>query len=357
MLSILDKYIIKKFLTTFFFMLIVIMVLAMVFDLSERLGDFIRNEAPISAIIVDYYFNFILYFGNLFSALIVFITVIWFTSKMAQNSEIIPMLNSGRPFNRFLRPYMISAAILTVMSLILNHIILPSANKKRLDFEEKYYRNRLAVDSYYAEFPNNKTVYFSYYNSEDAYIRDFYIEKWDKQNELNSFLNAEKATYLGKGKWKLENVFIRKLGDLNDKVYAYKELDTILAFDIKDFAQRDNVVETMNYTELNEYIKKEKAKGNQSVPAYEIVKHRRTSYPFATFVLTLIGVAVSSRKSRGGIGAHIAIGLAFVFIYIFSMKMSTVAAINVGFPPAIAVWLPNIIFGLVGIVLYRYAPK
>lgn len=357
MLSIIDKYIIKKFLTTFFFMLVVIMVLAMVFDLSERLGDFIRNEAPFSAIIFDYYVNFVLYFGNLFSALIIFISVIWFTSKMAQNSEIIPMLNSGRPFNRFLRPYMIGATILTVLSLFLNHIILPDANKKRLDFEEKYYRNRLAVDSYYAEFPNGKNVYFSYYNSDNAYIQDFNIEKWEKNNELSSFLAAEKATFMGQGKWRLENVFIRKLGKLNDKVYSYKSIDTLLSFDIKDFAQRDNVVETMNYTQLNDYIKREKAKGNESVPYYEIVKHQRTSYPFASYVLTLIGVAVSSRKSRGGVGMHIAIGLAFVFVYIFAMKMSSVAAINVGFPPIIAVWLPNIIFGIIGLTLYRYAPK
>ncbi|MEO9257340.1 MAG: LptF/LptG family permease [Crocinitomicaceae bacterium] len=357
MLSILDKYIIKKFLSTFFFMMAVIMVLAMVFDLSERLGDFIEKKAPISAIIFEYYLNFIMFYGNLFSALIIFISVIWFTSKMAQNSEIIPMLNSGKPFTRILRPYMIAATLLTIISLFLNHIILPSANKRRLDFEEKYYRIRLAVDGYYAEFPHGENVYFSYYNSDDGYIQDFYIEQWNKNNKLDYFLEAKKAKFISKGKWHLEGVFTRKLGSLNDEIHSYKSLDTTFSFGIEDFAQRDNVVETMNYTELNNFIKREKAKGNENIPAFEIEQHQRTSYPFASYVLTLIGVSVSSRKSRGGIGAHIAIGLAFVFLYIFAMKITSVAAINVGFPPIIAVWLPNIMFGIVGLVLYKYAPK
>jgi lipopolysaccharide export system permease protein len=357
MLSILDKYIIKKFLSTFFFMLGVIMVLAMVFDLSERVGDFIEHQAPISAVIMDYYVNFIIFYGNLFSALIIFISVIWFTSKLAQNSEIIPMLNSGRHFNRFLRPYMIGATILTLISLALNHLILPSANKKRLDFEEKYYRTRLAVDSYYAEFPNGENVYFSYYNSDDGFINDFYIENWNKKNQLSHFLSAKKASYIGNGKWHLEQVFIRKLGDLNDEILSFKTLDTTFNFDIGDFAQRDNVVETMNYTQLNKFIERERAKGNENLPTFELEKYQRTSYPFASYVLTLIGVAVSSRKSRGGIGMHIAIGLAFVFLYIFAMKMTSVAAVNVGFSPIVAVWLPNTIFGVIGLMLYKYTPK
>lgn len=161
MLKILDRYIIRKFLTTFFFMLGIIMLLAMVFDLSERLSEFINNQAPISAIILDYYGNFILYYGNMFSSMIIFVSVIWFTAKLAQDTEIIPMWNSGRPFHRFLRPYMIAATVLMLISLVMNHFILPRSNQTRLDFEEKYYRDAMSVEDYHAEYPGNQVVYFS----------------------------------------------------------------------------------------------------------------------------------------------------------------------------------------------------
>jgi lipopolysaccharide export system permease protein len=357
MLKILDRYIIRKFLSTFFFMMGIIMLLAMIFDLSERLQEFIEKKAPISSIIFEYYLNFIIYYGNLFSALIVFITVIWFTAKLAQNSEIIPMINSGRPFHRILRPYMIAATLLTVLSLVLNHFALPLANKKRLDFEEKYYRVRLAVNNYHADFPNGESVYFMYYNSDLGHIQDFYLEQWRDGKKLDKFVTAKKATYLGGFNWKLEDYFVRELGERSDYIQHGAELDTLLNFDLSEFAQRDNVVQTMNYNELKSYIEKERAKGNENLPMYEIEMYQRTSYPFATYVLTLIGVAVASRKSRGGIGVHIAKGLAIVFIYIFAMQVTSVAAIKVGFPALLAVWIPNILFGIIGLILYRLAPK
>lgn len=357
MLKILDRYIIRKFLSTFFFMMGIIMLLAMIFDLSERLQEFIEKEAPISAIIFEYYLNFIIYYGNLFSALIVFITVIWFTAKLAQNSEIIPMINSGRPFHRILRPYMIAATLLTVLSLALNHFALPLANKKRLDFEEKYYRVRLAVNNYHADFPNGESVYFRYYNSDLGYIQDFYLEQWNEKRTLDKYVTATKATYIGDFQWKLEDYFVRELGPQSDVIAHGAELDTVLNFDLSEFAQRDNIVQTMNYNELSRFIEKERLKGNENLPMYEIEMYQRTSYPFATYVLTLIGVAVASRKSRGGIGVHIAKGLAIVFIYIFAMQVTSVAAIKVGFPALLAVWIPNVLFGVIGLVLYRLAPK
>ena len=335
----------------------VIMLLAMIFDLSERLQEFIEKEAPVSAIIFDYYLNFIFYYGNMFSALIIFISVIWFTAKMAQNSEIIPMLNSGRPFRRILRPYMIAATILTVISLLMNHFVLPSANAKRLDFEEKFYRFRLAILNYHAEFPEGESVYFKVYNSDLGYIQDFYMEKWNEDNELEVFLSAKKLTATGEKSWQMEDYFIRKVGPLGDEIYHGATRDTTFAFGMDEFARRDNIVETMDYDELNDFIEREKRKGNENVPAFELVKYQRTSYPFASYVLTLIGVAVSSRKSRGGIGVHIATGLGFVFMYIFAMQVTSVAAINVGFPTLLAVWIPNIIFGVIGLILYRLAPK
>jgi lipopolysaccharide export system permease protein len=358
MLKILDRYIIGKFLSTFFFMMGIIMVLAMIFDLSERLQEFIQKKAPIKSIIFDYYLNFIFYYGNLFSALIIFISVIWFTAKMAQNSEIIPMLNSGRPFTRILRPYMLAATLLTLISLVMNHYVLPSANKKRLDFEEQFYRNRLSVSNYHADFPTGESVYFRSYNSDLGYVQDFYMEKWSDEKRLEYFLSAKKASYNSEAHtWELQNYFIRKVGETQDQVFHGETKDTVFFFDIGEFAQRDNVVETMNYGELNNYIEREKLKGNENIPAFELVKYQRTSYPFASYVLTLIGVAVSSRKSRGGVGIHIATGLGFVFLYIFAMQVTSVAAVNLGFPTLLAVWIPNILFGIIGLVLYRFAPK
>lgn len=357
MLKILDRYIIKKFLTTFFFMLGVIMLLAMVFDLSERLTEFIHNQAPLSAIIFDYYLNFVLFFGNMFSSMIIFVSVIWFTAKMAQDTEIIPMWNSGKPFIRFLRPYMIAATILMVISLVMNHFVLPTSNQKRLDFENKYYRDAISVADYHAEYPGNQVVYFSSYYSEKNEVHDFVLEQWDN-NHLVYFLKARTAENIsGTDTWRLTDYFERYIGYPNDSLVEGRTKDTTFHFNIEEMAQRDNVSEAMNYKELKAFIKREKEKGSGNVPMYEIELYQRTSYPFATYILTLIGVSVASKKKRGGIGINIAIGLVIIFVYIFAMKVTTVAAINVGFPASVAVWVPNLIFGIVALILYRFAQK
>ncbi len=357
MLKILDRYIIRKFLTTFFFMLGVIMLLAMVFDLSERLSEFITNQAPISAIIFEYYLNFVLYFGNMFSSMIIFVSVIWFTAKMAQDTEIIPMWNSGKPFHRFLRPYMISATFLMIISLILNHFILPKSNQSRLDFEEKYYRDAINVEDYHAEYPGNQVVYFSSYYAEKNEVNDFTLEQW-QGDSLIYFIKARTAQNIdGTNKWKLNDYFERYIGYPNDQMIEGKTKDTIFNFKMEEMAQRDNVAEAMTYSELKSFIRREKEKGSGNVPMYEIELYQRTSYPFATYILTIIGVAVASRKKRGGIGVNIALGLGIIFVYIFAMKVTTVAAMNVGFPAYIAVWVPNALFGLVAYILYRFAQK
>lgn len=361
MFKILDRYIIKKYLITFFFMLGVIMLLAMVFDLSERLGDFIQKEAPIRAIIFDYYLSFVIYFGNLFSPLITFVAVIWFTAKMAQNTEIIPMINSGRPFRRILRPYMIGATILMIISLVLNHFVLPITNQNKLDFEEDYYRNVRSVSNYYAEYPNNQIVYFDSYRSDLARVLGFVIEQRNENDEIVSLLRAKEArNEEGSNKWELKDYFIRHVGHPNDSIIVGDKkatIDTVLPFQLTELAQRESVVMTMGFNELREFIELEKKKGAGNIAQYEIELYQRTSFPFANYVLTLIGMAIASRKTRGGIGANIAAGLGLVFIYIFAMKVTSVAAQNVGFPSYIAVWVPNIIFGILGIIIYRFAPK
>lgn len=358
MLKIIDRYIIRKFLSTFFFMLGVIMILATVFDLAEKLSDFLQNEATISEVIFDYYVNFILYYGNMFSSMIIFVSVIWFTAKMAQDTEIIPIWNSGRPFSRFVRPYMIAATILMLMSLIFNHFIIPKSNQTRLSFEEKYYRNSMYVQDYHAEFPGNQVVYFTSYMAATDMIENFVFEQWSDNGKLIYFIKAGQAKNSpGSEQWTLMNFYERKVDYPNDQIREGKQKDTTFHFSIDEMATRENVAEAMTYFELKDFIEREKEKGSAMVPAYEIELYQRTSYPFATYVLTIIGIAVSSRKKRGGIGINIAIGLGIIFIYIFAMKVTTVAAMNLGFTTSIAVWIPNILFGGLAYLLYRTAQK
>jgi len=331
------------------------MSISVIFDVSERLQEYIERKAPISAIFMDYYLNFVFYYANMFSSLILFISVIWFTSKLAQNSEIIPMLNSGKPRSRLLRPYMIATSIIVLFSLLMNHFILPDANRKRLAFEEEYYRIRMVMSNYYADLNQNETLFFRFYNSDDGYLEAFGMTLRDDQGEIIKFVSAKKAHYEQNSNWRLENYLIRNIGDLNDKIYHGDSLDTLLGFAMEEIAYRDNIVETMDLNEILEFIDRERHRGSAEVIDYELKMHQRTSYPFAAFVLTLIGFSVSSRKSRGGIGVHLAIGLAFVFIYIFSMQVTSVAAINVGFPTLLASWLPNMIFGVFALALYRWS--
>lgn len=358
MLKIIDKYIIRKFLTTFFFMMGVIMLLATVFDISDKLSEFIEKKATFYEIVVEYYVNFILFYGNTFSSMIIFVSVIWFTAKMAQDTEIIPIWNSGRPFSRFIRPYMIAATILMVISLIFNHFIIPHSNKVRLGFEEKYYRRTMTVTDYHAEYPGHEIIYFKSYNGQTNIISNLVLEKSNDEGEIISFIKAGSAVNVpGSKKWTLNNFYERTVGYPNDILSQGAQKDTTFQFSIDEMALRENVAEAMDYFELKELIEREQAKGTGMVPAYEVELYQRSSYPFATYILTIIGVAVASRKKRGGIGANIAIGLAIIFIYIFAMKITTVAAINVGFPAWLAVWVPNLLFGGVAYLLYRNAKR
>ncbi|MEJ6589255.1 MAG: LptF/LptG family permease [Crocinitomicaceae bacterium] len=358
MLSIIDRYIIKKFLSTFFFMLGVIMMFAIVFDVSEKLGEFISNKAPLNEIVLDYYVNFIILYGNMFTSMIVFLSVIWFTTIMAKDTEIIPIWFSGKPMSRYLRPYFIAASILMVFSLAINHIMVPRANKVRLAFEEKYYRDVMVVQDYHAEFPENESVYFSNYTNSDGRVNDFTFQKWSQAMKPIYFLKARYAlNEPNSKKWILNDLYEKRFFKDSIAIRHIKTLDTSFNFSISDMAQRENTAETMTYSELNDFISREQAKGSSMVPIYQIELHQRTSYPFAAYILTLIGVSVASKKRRGGVGINIAIGLGIVFVYIFSMKMLTVASLNIGFPPLLSVWTPNIFFAFTALILFRFSQK
>ncbi len=333
------------------------MSISIVFDLSEKLNEFIENGAPWDEIIFVYYSNFFLYYGTQFSYLLNFISVIWFTSKMAGNTEIVPMLSSGISFNRFLRPYFISSAILVVVAMLTYNFILPASNSARIEFEEIYYRdadNRRDVRMKVSE---NELLYFYHYNGKTRVISNFSLESW-KGDSLEYTLYAEEATGDSTtSEWHFKNMEIRYFYDFNDKVQFVKELDTTLKFGVNDLVFRPNIIEAMNYSELNAFIADQEASGSDQIPIYLMEKHKRWASPFAIFILTLIGVSVSSKKTRGGLGINIAMGLGICVLYIFALQITTVAALNVGFAPILAVWLPNIIFSFIAYFLYLKAPK
>ena len=335
-------------------MILLVMTLSIIFDLSERLQEFIENQAPLSEIFLGYYLNFFFYYANMFSSLILFISVIWFTSKMAQNSEIIPMLNSGRPRFRILQPYLIATTIIVFVSLFMNHFVLPDANKKRLEFEEKYYRIRMVVSNYYSDLNESESLFFKIYNSDDGYVDYFRMTQRDSTGSIRKVLTCDKAFNPDSNAWKLENYMIRYVGEEDDLLFTGNSLDTIFPFTLEDLAHRDNIVETMNFTEIQDFIRRERVKGSSDVANHELKMHQRTSYPFAGFVLTIIGFSGSSRKTRGGIGVHLAMGLLITFAYIFFMQVASVAALNIGFPTLLASWIPNICFGILAAFLYRW---
>lgn len=359
-LKIIDAYIIEKFLGTFFLSIILILTIAVVFDISEKIDDFIENGATLKAIIFEYYLNFIPYFAVLFSSLFTFISVIYFTSRMAYNSEIIAILSSGMSFRRMLRPYLISATIIALFSFLLNDLVIPGANKVKLDFEEQYIHNRplkFKIRNFHRQIEPGIYMYMENYSSYSKIGYNFSLEKFEN-GELVSKLMADQIRWdTSLSKWSLRRYYIRDIDGLNEVITSGRVRDTTINLTPKDLARRVNVVETMNLRELDEFIKQQKMQGETNVKAFQIERHQRLAFPFSTFILTFIGVAVSSRKVRGGIGLQIAIGVSISFAYILFMQFSKQFSIGGSLPVALAAWLPNIIFLGVALYLFRMAPK
>lgn len=359
-MKILDYYIIKKFLGTYFYSIILIISVAIVFDISEKLDDFIDKQAPIKAIIFEYYLNFIPYFTNLFSFLFTFISVIFVTSKMASDSEIIAILNSGVSFNRFLRPYFISALVIASLNYTLGNFIIPPASKVKLAFEEKYLRNpiRYSDRNLHKQIEPNIFIYLDNYNNIEDVGYKFCIEKFENK-KLISKLNADLIKWdTIKNNWNLINYRIRNFkSEFVEEIISGSQKDTIIKLHPSEFAMRDNVVESMNLFELDQFIADQQMKGAEDIEAYLIEKHTRIAGPFATFILMLIGVSIASRKAKGGIGLHIGLGFLFSFSYILFMQISTTFSVEGSMNPMLAVWIPNIIFSIIAIILYRLAPK
>ncbi len=358
-MKLIDRYIIHKFLGTFFFAMLLIILIVVVFDVSEKIEDFVGKQAPLSAIIFDYYFNFIPYFINLFSPLFTFIAVIFFTSKMATRTEIVAILSSGVSYNRLLFPYMVSATVIAVLSLYMNNFVIPNATKKRIAFEnefirDKYYNNDRNIHKQIS--PNNY-IYIERYSTEDNTGYRFSIEKFNK-GTLYYKLVADNIKWDSvKSQWSINKYYIRYISGMDESIVKGEKIDTVLAFTPKEFERKDNTIETMDYNELRAYIASERLKGSDKIEVLELEKHRRIAFPFATFVLTLIGVSIASRKVRGGIGMHIGLGIGISFTYIMFMQVTTTFAASGLVSPMIAVWIPNIVFTFLALYLVKIAQK
>lgn len=355
-----DWYIIKKFLGTYFFAIALIISIAVVFDVNEQIDKFITNKAPIEAIIFDYYMNFIPYFSNLFSPLFVFIAVIFFTSKMAENSEIIAMMSTGMSFRRMLRPYMISAAIIAIITYGLGAYVIPKGNVTRVAFENQYKRKKKVefVRNVQLEVDSGVIAYMERYENYNKTAYRFSLDKFvDKK--LVSHLTARSATYdtTSTHKWTIKNYMIRELDGMREKITKGDRMDTIIKMEPQDFLITKGQQQTMTSSELDEYIAKQKRRGFANIKEFQIEYHQRIAMSFAAFILTIIGVSLSSRKVKGGMGLYLGIGLALSFSYILFQTVSATFAVNGNTPPVIAVWIPNILYTFIAIYLYRKAPR
>ena len=355
-----DWYIIKKFLGTYFFSIALIISIAVVFDVNEWIDNFINNKAPVKAIIFDYYANFIPYFSNLFSPLFVFISVIFFTSKLAENSEIIAMMSTGMSFKRLLRPYMVSAAIISVLTFGMGAYIIPKGNVTRLNFEDKYKKKKKQeyVRNVQVEVDSGVIAYMERYENYNKTAYRFSLDKFvDKK--LVSHLTARSATYdtTTVHKWTLKNYMIREMEGMRETITKGERLDSIIPMEPQDFLIMKGQQETMTSTELSDYIARQKRRGFANIKEFEIEYHKRIAMSFASFILTIIGASLSSRKVKGGMGLYLGVGLALSFSYILFQTVSATFAINGNTPPIVAVWIPNILYSFIAIYLYRKAPK
>jgi len=355
----LDVYIIKKFLGTFFYSIILIISIAIVFDFAERLDDFIDGHAPLNKIIFDYYLNFIPYFTNLFTSLFVFISVIFFTSKMAQNTEIIAILSSGISFKRFMRPYFISAAIIAVLSFVLSNFVIPHSNKKKIDFEYRYIRNPYRNDeiNIHKQIEPGLFIYVENYSVESDIAYKFSMERFDNGHLVSKLISDFAQWDSTKENWKLNNYYLRTFAGDHDEIVQGTSMDITLKLRPEDFKRRVEIVETMDYTRLNQFIEEQKLEGSENIEAYLVQKYQRMINPLSIFVLTLIGLSVSSRKVRGGIGMHLGIGLLLSFSYILFLQISTNMSIGGTLLPILGVSIPTIIYSVVAIFLYYLTPK
>ena len=358
----LDWYIIRKFIGTYIFSIVLIISIALVFDFNENLSKFTKYHAPWRAIVFDYYANFIPYYSNLFSPLFVFIAVIFFTSKLAGNSEIIAMLSSGVSFRRLMRPYMISCVLIASVTFYLNSFVIPHGTVIRQNFESLYRNSKknTSAENVQLQVGKGTVAYIQHYD--DRYKRGygFSLDKFEGK-KLVSHMTAMEIQYDtiadAKYHWKATNWKTRTLVGLRERIVTGDVKDTVILMEPTDLVYSKGQQETFTSPELLDYISKQTRRGSGNVVQYEVEFHKRIAMSFSSFILTIIGLSLSARKRKGGMGLYLGIGLGLSFGYIMLQTVSSTFAINAGTPPVLAAWIPNLIFAFIAYFCYRHAPR
>lgn len=358
----LDWYIIRKFIGTYIFSIVLIISIALVFDFNENLSKFTKYHAPWRAIVFDYYANFIPYYSNLFSPLFVFIAVIFFTSKLAGNSEIIAMLSSGVSFRRLMRPYMISCVLIASVTFYLNSFVIPHGTVIRQNFESLYRNSKknTSAENVQLQVGKGTVAYIQHYD--DRYKRGygFSLDKFEGK-KLVSHMTAMEIQYDtiadAKYHWKATNWKTRTLVGLRERIVTGDVKDTVILMEPTDLVYSKGQQETFTSPELLNYISKQTSRGSGNVVQYEVEFHKRIAMSFSSFILTIIGLSLSARKRKGGMGLYLGIGLGLSFGYIMLQTVSSTFAINAGTPPVLAAWIPNLIFAFIAYFCYRHAPR
>lgn len=360
--GILDWYIIRKFIGTYIYAILLIISIAIVFDFNENLSKFTQYHAPWRAIVFDYYANFIPYYSNLFSPLFVFIAVIFFTSKLAGNSEIIAMLAAGVSIRRLMRPYMISCVLIAGLTFYLNSFVIPHGTVIRQNFESLYRNSKknTSAENVQLYVAKNTTAYIQHYDNQYKRGYGFSLVKI-KDKKIVSHMTAMEIQYDTvadtKFHWRLSNWKMRTLKGLKEHIQSGASKDTVLLMEPTDLVYSKGQQETFTSPELLDYISKQTSRGSGNVVQYEVEFHKRIAMSFSSFILTIIGLSLSSRKRKGGMGLYLGIGLALSFSYIMLQTVSSTFAIQADTPPLLAAWIPNIIFAVIAYFCYRHAPS
>ena len=358
----LDWYIIKKFIGTYIYSIALIISISIVIDINENLAKFSEYHAPLKAIVFDYYMNFIPYFANLFSPLFVFIAVIFFTSKLAGNSEIIAMLAAGVSFKRLMRPYMISCILISVVSFYLSGYVIPHSNVIRQNFESLYKNKKktTAADNVMLNVGKGTIAYIQHYDNNTKRGYGFSLDKF-QDKKLVSHMTAMEIQYDtisdSKYHWTAQNYKIRKFNGYREQIENGAKRDTTILMEPNDLVYSKGQQETFTNPELSDYISKQIDRGSSNVVQYQVEYHKRIAASLASFILTIIGLSLSAKKRKGGMGMYLGIGLALSFGYIMLQTVSSTFAINANLPPIIAAWIPNIIFAIVAYFCYKQAPN
>lgn len=359
--KILDRYILGKFLMTFFFAIAMILVIVVLFDYVEKIDDFTELHAPLSEVLFDYYLNFIPYFANQFCSLFTFIACIFFTSKLAYQTEIVAMLSGGMSFRRLMWPYFLGALIIGSMSLALNLWVIPVTQQKIVSFEAKYIKRRQNVQfdrHIYRQIEPGIFAYVRGYQNSSKRASFFALEEYEEGSMTRSLEAADVSFDPETKRWTAPRYTTRTFDSNENETFTqYRNLDTLINLEEAELGVVNQLIKTMNIHELNEFLAQQRAKGSDTINIIQVEQHARFAYPLGTFILTLIGVSLSSRKVRGGTGLHIGVGIALCFSYILFYRFFEEFAKSGSLPPGLAIWLPNLIYLIIAIYLYQKAPK